>query len=269
MALALVVIEEHARRTVHLRDDDALGAVDDERAVRRHEGHVAHVDVLLLDVLDRLGAGVGIDIEHDQAQRHLERRGEGHAALAALVDVIFRRLEFVFHEFEQSGVRKIRNRENRLEHGLQSLVGTPALGLVDQQELIVGGLLHFDQIGHFRDFADMTEKFANTLTAGERLRHIAPRTFMQTVQAGVRQDGPSLPAVDAGHAASPRPLPRKFLNEATLGGSAQLELRAAAESPSRLVDPARERFRRSGQPGARAPGPSGEQGSQRAIPTIT
>ena len=34
VALALVVIEEHARRTVHLRDDDALGAVDDEGAVR-------------------------------------------------------------------------------------------------------------------------------------------------------------------------------------------------------------------------------------------
>src|SRR6185295_13379326 len=35
--LALVVIEEHAGRTVHLRDDDALGAVDDEGAVVGHE----------------------------------------------------------------------------------------------------------------------------------------------------------------------------------------------------------------------------------------
>ena len=35
MGLALVVVEEHARRAVHLRDDDALGAVDDEGAVRR------------------------------------------------------------------------------------------------------------------------------------------------------------------------------------------------------------------------------------------
>jgi hypothetical protein len=33
MRLALVVIEEDAGRTVHLRDDDALGAVDDEGAV--------------------------------------------------------------------------------------------------------------------------------------------------------------------------------------------------------------------------------------------
>jgi DNA-directed RNA polymerase beta subunit len=33
VGLALVVVEEHARRAVHLRDDDALGAVDDEGAV--------------------------------------------------------------------------------------------------------------------------------------------------------------------------------------------------------------------------------------------
>ncbi len=72
MGLALVVIEEHARRAVHLRDDDALGAVDDEGAVRRHERDVAHVDVLLLDVLDGARARLLIDIEHDQAQRHLQ-----------------------------------------------------------------------------------------------------------------------------------------------------------------------------------------------------
>ena len=91
MGLALVVIEEHAGRAVHLRDDDALGAVDDERAVVGHERDVAHVDILLLDVLDGLGAGFLVDIEHDEAQRHLERRRIGHAALAALVDVVFRR----------------------------------------------------------------------------------------------------------------------------------------------------------------------------------
>src|SRR5690606_34277237 len=37
MRLALVVIEEHAWRTMHLRDDDALGAVHDEGAIHRHE----------------------------------------------------------------------------------------------------------------------------------------------------------------------------------------------------------------------------------------
>ena len=108
VGLALVVVEEDARRTVHLRDDDALGAVDDEGAVRRHERHVAHVDVLLLDVLDRLGAGILVDIEHDQAQRHLQRRGIGHVALTAFVDVVLRRLELVLDEFQHRRCRRSR-----------------------------------------------------------------------------------------------------------------------------------------------------------------
>jgi hypothetical protein len=137
MGLALVVVEEHARRAVHLRDDDALGPVDDEGAVLRHQGHVAHVDVLLLDVLDRLGAGIGIDIEHDQPQRHLERRGEGDAALAAFVDVVLRLLERVLHEFEERGRGEVGDREDGLEDRLQALVAAPTLGLVHHQELVV------------------------------------------------------------------------------------------------------------------------------------
>ncbi len=175
MALALVVIEEHAGAAVHLRDDHPLGAVDDERAVRRHERHVAHVDVLLLDVLDRLGAGLGVDVEHDQAQRHLQRRGERHAALTAFVDVVFRRLILVFDELEQRGLREIGNREHGLENGLQALVGAAAGGRVDHQKLVVRRLLNLDEVRHFRDFLDVAEDFANTLAAGECLRHIVPR----------------------------------------------------------------------------------------------
>src|SRR3546814_1573225 len=61
MGLALVVVEKHARAAVHLADDDALGAVVDEGALVGHERHVAHVDILLLDIEHRLGLGVGID----------------------------------------------------------------------------------------------------------------------------------------------------------------------------------------------------------------
>ena len=49
-------VEERARRPVQLADDDALGAVDDERAVVAHQRDVAEVDLLLLDVADRLDA---------------------------------------------------------------------------------------------------------------------------------------------------------------------------------------------------------------------
>ena len=171
MGLALVVIEEHAGRAMHLRDDDALGAVDDEGAIVGHERNVAHVDILLLDVLDRLGAGLFVDIEHDQAQRNLERRGIGHAALAALVDVVFGPFELVFHEFEHRGVGEVGNREYRLEHGLQALIGPAALRLHHQQELVVGRLLNLNEVRHLRDFLDFSEKLTNALPTDKRLRH--------------------------------------------------------------------------------------------------
>jgi hypothetical protein len=170
MALAFVMVEENTRRAVHLRDDDAFGAVDDERAVHRHERHVAHVDVLFLDVLDRLRAGLRIDIEHDQAQRDLQRRGIGHAPLPALVNVVLRRFENVFDELEQRDAGEIGNRKDRAEDRLQPFVQTAAFRLLDHQKLVVGSLLHFDQVRHFRDLADMSEKLPNALSAGEGLR---------------------------------------------------------------------------------------------------
>ena len=154
MGLAAVVVEEYAGRAMHLRDDDALGAVDDEGAVHRHERHVAHIDVLLLDVLDRAGAGLLVDIEHDQTKRHLERRREGHAALLALVDIVFRRLERIAHKFELGALAEILDREHRAEHSLQALVEASALGLLDHQELIVGLLLNLDEVRHLGNFMD-------------------------------------------------------------------------------------------------------------------
>ncbi len=172
MGLALVVIEEYARRTMHLRDDDALGAVDDEGAVHGHERDVAHVDVLLLDVLDGLGAGFLVDIEHDQAQRHLQRRSIGHAALTALVDVVFRRLKLVTDEFEHRGAGEIRDRKHRPEHRLQAFVQPASGRFIDHQELIIGRLLNLNEVRHFRDFLDVSEELANAFPTGEcLLRH--------------------------------------------------------------------------------------------------
>src|SRR5262249_42729826 len=123
----------------------------------------------------RLGARLLVDIEHDEAQRHLERRGIGHAALAALVDVVFRRLEFVLDEFEHRGVGKVRDREHRLEYGLQALVGPAADRLPPQQELGVGRFLNLDEVRHLCDFLDFPEKLANALATGKRLRHLISR----------------------------------------------------------------------------------------------
>src|SRR5690606_33841056 len=90
--LALVMVEEDARRAVHLGNDYALGTVDDEGAVVGHERHVAHVNVLLLDVADRLRTGVLVDIEHEQTQRHLERSGVSQYPLTIRVNSTLTRI---------------------------------------------------------------------------------------------------------------------------------------------------------------------------------
>jgi hypothetical protein len=81
-------LEKHTGRPVQLRNNHALRAVHDERAVRRHQRNVAEEDFLLLDVADGLVAGLGVLVVDGQADRHLQRRREGHAALFALLLVV-------------------------------------------------------------------------------------------------------------------------------------------------------------------------------------
>ncbi len=70
---------------MQLGDDDPLGTVDDKRAILCHERNLAHVNILLLDVLDGLGGGfLVID---DQSDLDPERAGVRRAAQHTLVNV--------------------------------------------------------------------------------------------------------------------------------------------------------------------------------------
>ena len=166
--LALVVVEEDARRTVHLRHDHALGAVDDEGALVRHERDVAHVDVLLLDVLDRTGSRFLVGLEHDQAQLDLQRRGIGHVTLDALFNVVLRVLELVGDVFQNGAFVEVLDREHRLEDRLDALLLALARTDLALQELLVGGALNLDQVRHLHRFGNAPEGFADALLAGER-----------------------------------------------------------------------------------------------------
>ena len=158
---------------MHLRDDDALGAVDDEGAVRRHERHVAHVDVLLLDVFDRAGAGLLVHVEDDEPEGDLERRGIGHAPLLALFHVVFRQLEGIAHELELGALAEIPDGEDGAENALQALVKAPAFGLLDHEELIVGLFLNLDEVRHLGNFMDLAEHLPQALTTiRSLLRHV-------------------------------------------------------------------------------------------------
>ncbi|MCY1234438.1 hypothetical protein D9M72_470210 [compost metagenome] len=198
MALALVVVEEHARGAVHLRNDNALGAVDDEGTVVGHERHVAHVDVLFLDVLDRLCAGILVNIEHDQAQGHLERCRVGQIALTAFFDVELRLFEFVGNELEHRSAGEILDRENRLENGLKALVRASALGLFNHKKLVVGCLLNLDEVRHLRDFWNFTKKLAYAPATVKR-KGLSHRRSLSILHPGLQRtgtDGQSTPSIN-------------------------------------------------------------------------
>ena len=161
VGLATVVVEQHAGRAVHLRHDHALGAVDDEGAVLGHERHVAHVDVLLLDIEDGAGLGFLVDLEHDQPQRDLHRRGIGDPALTALGGVVFRVFEFVMDEIQFGGAGEVADREHRAQGLLET--GNVTGFLVRAKELLVALALDFDQVRHLHHFVDVAENLADAL----------------------------------------------------------------------------------------------------------
>ena len=172
MGLALVVVKEHSGRAVHLGNDHTLGAVHDERTVRCHQRHVAHEDVLFLDVLDRFRAGVFVNIKHDQAQSDLQRSTVGHVALLTFLDVILRLFQFVFHELEHRGLVEILDRENRLKHAHDAFtVGGLDGVFTGVQEQVIARLLNFDEVRHFQHFVDFAVVFAESLLAKIGRRH--------------------------------------------------------------------------------------------------
>ena len=128
-----------ARRAVQLRDDHALGAVDHERAVGRHDRHVAHEHLLLADVLAVL-----------QTERHAHRPDVALAVEERLEIPLLRGLEPVAHEVELVAAVVRRDREDLLEDRLEALVRTLGRRHVGLQEVRIGLRLDVNEVGHRR-----------------------------------------------------------------------------------------------------------------------
>ena len=88
VGFALIMIEEDARRAVHLANDDTLRAVDHKGALVGHERHVAHEDVLFLDITHRARTGFLVNIPDDEAQGHAQWCSIGYAALLAFLYIV-------------------------------------------------------------------------------------------------------------------------------------------------------------------------------------
>ena len=172
MGLALVMVEEHARRTVQLGHDHALGAVDHEGAVLGHERQFAHVDFLLFHFLRAAVLDRRFLVIEREAHQHAQRRGIGEAAHDAFLHVERRLAELVLDIFQRRVARIARDREHRLEGRMQADVG-PLLGsLVLLQELQVGFELDGQKIGDFQDARPFAKVLADAFLLGERISHL-------------------------------------------------------------------------------------------------
>ena len=105
-----------ARRAHELRDDDALGAVDDEGAALGHHGEVAHEDVLLADL-----AGLLVD----EAHHHGERRREGHVLVAALLDGLRGLAELILAELDEQLLGVVTDGRDVFDGLLETLLEEP------------------------------------------------------------------------------------------------------------------------------------------------
>ncbi len=170
-------LEEHTRASVELRDDDALGPVDDEGPITGEHGDLTEVDLLLLDVADRARARILVHVPDDETQRHLQGSRKRGAALLTFVDVVFRRLELVLHEFQGAAFGEIGNRENRLENFLQTGIRTVFRLDLALQKLLVGSLLNLDEVRHRSNRGKPPEVLAHTLTTRKGLSHSKPSQF--------------------------------------------------------------------------------------------
>lgn len=72
MGLPFVVVKKDTRRAVQLTDNDPLGTVNDKSTIVGHQGDLTEVDLLLLDVTNRLNSGFFIDIPGDQTNTNLD-----------------------------------------------------------------------------------------------------------------------------------------------------------------------------------------------------
>ena len=124
-----------------LRDDDALGAVDDERAPRRHHREVAHEDPLLADL-----AGVLVD----EADRDRERDLVRQVLLAALLDRELRLAELVLGELDRKGPRVVLDRRDVVDRLAQTAL----------QEPVEGRLLDVDEVGEVEDMLQARKALA-------------------------------------------------------------------------------------------------------------
>ena len=139
-------LEGDARGPVQLGDDDALGAVDDERAPFGHHRDLTHVDILILDEV--LLAQPELHVQGNRIRDPLAQALElGVLGITQGVGDVLERQALVVGE----------NGENLTKNGLEALRLTLLFGDALLQEVQIGGDLNLDEIRRLDHFAELAE----------------------------------------------------------------------------------------------------------------
>ncbi len=171
MSLAAVVIEEHARAAMQLRDDDALGAVDDERAVVGHEGKFAQVHFLFAHILDGLLGAARFLIEDHEPHLDAQRRCIGQSAQLAFLHVEHRFPEPIAHVLERRVAGVARDGKYTVESRVQAYFVALGFRGIRLQESAVRIQLDRQQVWRTEDARTLTEVLTNALLFSERISH--------------------------------------------------------------------------------------------------
>ena len=139
-------LEGDAGGAVELGDDDALGAVDDERAALGHHRDLAHVDVLVLD-----------EVFLTQPQLDVEGDGVGDALSDALDLRVLGVAQVVGDVLERQALVVRLDGEDLLEDGFQALGLALLLRHALLQEFQIRGDLDLDEVRRLNDFAKFAE----------------------------------------------------------------------------------------------------------------
>ena len=154
-------------RPVQLADDDAFGAIDDERPERREQRQLAEIDLFLDDVARPFL--LVDDFVDDQLQRRFERRRVGHVAFDALFDGVLGLTEGVANELEGEVFVDVGDREQVFEDPLESDVFAVVRSGIQLQQRLEGARLDVEEVGHFHPLVQLRER--NLL---DRFRHCSP-----------------------------------------------------------------------------------------------
>ena len=128
-----------------LRHDDALGTINDEGTVVGHERNLAHVNVLLFNVLDGLRAR--LFIVNNETDLDAECAGIRRAAQHTFINVKYGGAQRVIHVLQSRASTVTYNRKNGPESCVQTVVAALIYRGVRLSELPVGIQLDGQQIG--------------------------------------------------------------------------------------------------------------------------